>query len=156
MEIRDRRHVLRLHAKRSHEGTLLAPVDGAMERRIAESIDARIGVRLEDLGGRLLFEGSGANAGLEIVGDTSLIGVRAAPATRPRVDTLRPGRYPGGGGLAVNDRIIDERYRVAQERYAELGVDTDRALETLAGSPFPSTAGRGTTWAGSRRPPPEA
>jgi tocopherol cyclase len=80
VEIRDRRHVLRLHAERSHEGTLLAPVDGAMERRIAESIDARIGVRLEDLGGRLLFEGSGANAGLEIVGDPALIGVREEPA----------------------------------------------------------------------------
>jgi len=76
VEIRDRRRVLRLHAERSHEGLLRAPVDGAMERRIAESIDARIGMRLEDAGGRVLFEGSGGNAGLEIVGDPSLIGVR--------------------------------------------------------------------------------
>jgi hypothetical protein len=73
--IRDRRHVLRLHAERSHEGVLLAPVDGAMERRIAESIDARISVRLEDTSGRILFEGAGSSAGLEIVGDPSLIGV---------------------------------------------------------------------------------
>ncbi len=80
VEIRDRARVLRLHAERSHEGTLLAPVDGAMERRIAESIDARIHVRLEDLRGRVLFEGTGGNAGLEIVGDLALIGVRAAPA----------------------------------------------------------------------------
>jgi hypothetical protein len=49
-----------------------------MERRISESIDARIRVRLEDAGGRVLFEGSGANAGLEIAGDPSLIGVRTA------------------------------------------------------------------------------
>jgi tocopherol cyclase len=76
--IRDRRRVLRLHAERSHEGTLLAPVDGAMERRIAESIDARIRVRLEDLRGRVLFEGAGGNAGLEIVGNPALIGVRTA------------------------------------------------------------------------------
>jgi tocopherol cyclase len=74
--IRDRRRVLHLHVERSHEGTLLAPVDGAMERRIAESIDARIGVRLEDTSGRILFEGSGGSAGLEIVGDPALIGVR--------------------------------------------------------------------------------
>jgi tocopherol cyclase len=74
--IRDRLRVLHLHAERSHEGTLLAPVDGAMERRIAESIDARISVRLEDTSGRILFEGSGGSAGLEIVGDPSLIGVR--------------------------------------------------------------------------------
>jgi hypothetical protein len=75
--IRDRRHVLHVHAKRSHEGVLLAPVDGAMERRIAESIDARITVRLEDHDGRVIFESSGGNAGLEIVGDPSLIGVRS-------------------------------------------------------------------------------
>jgi hypothetical protein len=75
--IRDRRRVLRLHAERSHEGTLLAPVDGAMDRRIAESIDARLDVRLEDDEGRVLFEGSGGSAGLEIVGDLSLIGIRA-------------------------------------------------------------------------------
>ncbi|HSV91884.1 MAG TPA: tocopherol cyclase family protein, partial [Desulfobacterales bacterium] len=78
VEIRDRSRVLRLHAERSHEGTLLAPVDGAMERRIAESIDARIRVRLETAGGRMLFEGAGGNAGLEIVGDPALIGVRTA------------------------------------------------------------------------------
>jgi hypothetical protein len=75
--IRDRQRVLRLHAERSHEGVLLAPVDGVMERRIAESIDARISVRLEDTSGRILFEGAGSSAGLEIVGDPSLIGVRA-------------------------------------------------------------------------------
>jgi tocopherol cyclase len=76
VEIRDRRRVLHLHAERSHEGVLRAPVDGAMERRIAESIDARICVRLEDTSGKVLFEGSGSSAGLEIVGDPSLIGVR--------------------------------------------------------------------------------
>lgn len=76
VEVRDRQRALRLHAERSHEGVLLAPVNGAMERRIAESIDARIHVRLEDAGGATLFGGSGGNAGLEIVGDPSLIGVR--------------------------------------------------------------------------------
>ncbi len=77
IEIRDRQRVLRLHAERSHEGVLRAPVDGVMERRIAESIDARVRMRLEDHRGRILFEGSGGSAGLEIVGDLSLIGVRA-------------------------------------------------------------------------------
>jgi len=77
VEIRDRHRVLRLRAERSHEGVLLAPVDGAMERRIGESIDARLHIRLEDAGGRVLFEGSGGSAGLEIVGDPSLIGVQS-------------------------------------------------------------------------------
>jgi tocopherol cyclase len=78
VEIRDRLRALVVRAERSHEGTLLAPVDGAMARRIAESIDARISVRLEDAAGRNLFEGAGGNAGLEIVGDPSLIGVRTS------------------------------------------------------------------------------
>ena len=86
--------MLRLHAERSHEGTLLAPVDGAMERRIAESIDARIGVRLEDRGRRCCSKGAGGNAGLEIVGDPSLIGVRAAGRCPPRVDTPGPVDIP--------------------------------------------------------------
>jgi hypothetical protein len=76
VEGRDRR--LLLHAERSHEGVLLAPVEGAMDRRIGESIDARLEVRLEDLAGHTLFEGTGRSAGLEVVGDLSLVGVEAA------------------------------------------------------------------------------
>jgi tocopherol cyclase len=75
---RDTRLILR--AERSHEGVLLAPVQGAMDRRIGESIDARLHVRLEDLHGRAIFEGTGQSAGLEVVGDLSLIGVDAAAA----------------------------------------------------------------------------
>ncbi len=74
VEGRDRR--LLLHAQRSHEGVLLAPVDGAMDRRIAESIDARLEVRLEDAAGRRLFEGTGGAAGLELVGDLELLAVQ--------------------------------------------------------------------------------
>ena len=77
---RDKR--LLLHAERSREGVLLAPVDGAMDRRIGESIDARLRVRLEDLGGHALFEGTGEAAGLEAVGDLSLIGVETPPPLR--------------------------------------------------------------------------
>jgi L-rhamnose isomerase len=36
----------------------------------------------------------------------------------------------------VNDRIIDERYRLAREQYAELGVDTEAALAALARVPL--------------------
>ena len=53
-----------------------------MDRRIGESIDARLRVRLEDLGGHVLFEGTGEAAGLEAVGDLSLIGVEASPPSR--------------------------------------------------------------------------
>jgi hypothetical protein len=47
----------------------------------------------------------------------------------------------------VNDRIIEERYRLAREQYAELGVDTGAALA------FRFTAGRETTSAGSKQDP---
>jgi L-rhamnose isomerase len=36
----------------------------------------------------------------------------------------------------VNDRIIEERYRLAREQYAELGVDTEAALAALARVPL--------------------
>ncbi len=133
VEIRDRSRVLRLHAERSHEGTLLAPVDGAMERRIAESIDARIertarGPRAAGC----CSKASGGNAGLEIVGDPSLIGVRAAGAARRGLTPAGPVGIPEAEVPPMNDRIIDERYRLAREQYAELGVDTEAALAALA------------------------
>lgn len=36
----------------------------------------------------------------------------------------------------MNDRIIEERYRIAREQYAELGVDTGTALAALARVPL--------------------
>jgi hypothetical protein len=75
LQVCDRTSILSLHAERSHEGVLLAPEQGAMDRRIGESIDARLRVTLTDLAGSVLFDGSGSAAGLEIVGDMSLLGV---------------------------------------------------------------------------------
>jgi hypothetical protein len=46
-----------------------------MDRRIGESIDARVRVTLTDVAGSVLFDGSGLAAGLEIVGNMSLLGV---------------------------------------------------------------------------------
>ena len=77
-EVRSRQLSLSLRVERSHEGVLLAPVQGAMDRRIGESIDARVHVRLAEPGGRLLFEGTGEAAGLEAVGDMRLLGVEVA------------------------------------------------------------------------------
>ena len=69
VEIEDRRYSLRLRGSRSHEGSLLAPVNGAMDRRIGESIDAELELRLETRDGAPVFEGRGRDAGLEVVGD---------------------------------------------------------------------------------------
>jgi tocopherol cyclase len=79
--IRDRRARLVLNALRSHEGVLKAPVDGAMDRRIGESIDARVRVRLER-GGVTVLDETGECAGLEVVGDMRLLApARAALRT---------------------------------------------------------------------------
>jgi hypothetical protein len=55
-------------AGRTRGGILMAPVNGLLSRRIAESGDANIALRWTR-GGSLLFEGEARAAGLELVGD---------------------------------------------------------------------------------------
>lgn len=50
-------------------GLLHAPVRTQMHRRVQESIDARLEVRLTTLGGQVLFEDVGECGGLEVFGD---------------------------------------------------------------------------------------
>jgi tocopherol cyclase len=67
-----RRHSLHVDAQKSKDAMLAAPKSGAMEGRIAESMTSEIRIRLcslEQGEERLIFEGSGRNAGLEIAGD---------------------------------------------------------------------------------------
>jgi hypothetical protein len=59
---------IEVRARRSHTGLLKAPVSGAMDRRIAESLDAVIHLKVTDRDGKLIFEGAGKYAGLEVVG----------------------------------------------------------------------------------------
>lgn len=40
---------------------------------------------------------------------------------------------------------VKERYESAKEMYAAVGVDTDKAVETLEKIAIPCTAGRGMT-----------
>lgn len=67
-DIQAKKFRLEVRARRSHTGLLKAPVSGAMDRRIAESLDAVIGLKLYDRDDKLIFEGSGQHAGLEVVG----------------------------------------------------------------------------------------
>jgi hypothetical protein len=53
------------------QGALLqAPTPSGMDRRIAETLDARVIVRLKQ-GSQVIFEDEGRNAGLEVVGDSN-------------------------------------------------------------------------------------
>jgi len=70
--VRDRHHRLEMRAVRAEGGLLQAPTTMDMGRRIAETLDATVGVglyTLEGSGSRLLFQGTGRHAGLEAVGD---------------------------------------------------------------------------------------
>ncbi len=69
VEIEGNAHRLRVRAHRARHGTLRAPVEGRMERRIAESMDAIVEVSLRTRRGTPLFEGVGRMGGLEVAGD---------------------------------------------------------------------------------------
>lgn len=60
---------LDLIAQRRRGGLLHAPVRTRMHRRVEETLDARVRVRLADPTGRVLLEDTGHCAGLEVHGD---------------------------------------------------------------------------------------
>lgn len=60
--------------RRNHEGTLAAPMDGSMERRISESADAWVRVVLKRRHGdsdEPIFDSASSASGVEVVGDIS-------------------------------------------------------------------------------------
>ena len=67
--IRTGGYTLSVKGGKKRKGFLQAPVNGVMERRILESIDAEIVLEMEDKHGNLIFADTGVHGGLEIVGD---------------------------------------------------------------------------------------
>ena len=67
--LRNRTHRLRLNACRAQGGLLRGPTPQDMGKRVIETLSASVDVRLETLRGDVLFESTGENAGLEVVGD---------------------------------------------------------------------------------------
>jgi hypothetical protein len=61
--------ILEIVTERAAGGLLHAPMRTEMHRRVVESIDARIGVRLTKTSGELLFNDVGVCGGLEVFGD---------------------------------------------------------------------------------------
>ena len=68
-ELRNRRYRLLLNARRVDGGLLRGPTRVDMGKRVVETLNASIQVQLKTLEGRLLFEGIGEHAGLEVIGD---------------------------------------------------------------------------------------
>ncbi len=75
--IEDKHHLWHILGEKQGDtagkGALKAPNAGQMDRVIHESVNARLHVVLMDKKRRVLFRGSGQPAGLEMVGDTSLL-----------------------------------------------------------------------------------
>lgn len=60
---------LEIQAFRTGGGLLHAPTKIEMGRRILETLDAEIFIRLTNLKGDVLYQGTGKNGGLEVIGD---------------------------------------------------------------------------------------
>lgn len=67
--LRNRQNRLSLTACRVQGGLLHGPTRLDMGKRVLETLNATVQVRLETLKGALLFEGVGAHTGLEVMGD---------------------------------------------------------------------------------------
>lgn len=73
ISIKDKKNTYTIRAIRKNTGLLKAPVKGSMDRRIPESIDARIELSIYDKKGNLIFCDSTSVGGLEIVGNQKLL-----------------------------------------------------------------------------------
>lgn len=69
IRINNRNHTLLIHARSNNAGMLHAPVQGAMDRRIPESIDATLKITVLDKKGNIILKDSTDITGLEMVGD---------------------------------------------------------------------------------------
>lgn len=67
--VSDRKLRLEMHVKQAPGGLLLGPTKIEMGKRVVETLDAQVDLRLIDRVNGLLFEGSGKYAGLEVNGD---------------------------------------------------------------------------------------
>jgi len=69
IRIDNRKHTLLINARSNNAGMLHAPVQGAMDRRIPESIDATLKITVLDKKGNVVLKDSTNITGLEMVGD---------------------------------------------------------------------------------------
>lgn len=74
--VKSKKFTVQFDGVKGTRGNLLAPVSGAMERNIHESLDASIQIKLFDPNGTLLFHGNSNIAGLELVGEINKLKIR--------------------------------------------------------------------------------
>ncbi|KPU42389.1 hypothetical protein OXPF_41740 [Oxobacter pfennigii] len=67
ISIMNNKYKMDMEIQPENSGVLMAPVMGNMDRRIKESIDSKVTVRLEDTKGGIIFGDNGIRAGLEVI-----------------------------------------------------------------------------------------
>ncbi|NUQ36283.1 MAG: hypothetical protein HUU23_00490 [Caldilineales bacterium] len=67
--VADRDYRLEMKARRAEGGLLYGPTRQEMHKRVDETLNAAVEVRLSEKGGRVLFTGIGRHAGMEVQGD---------------------------------------------------------------------------------------
>ncbi len=73
IRIQDKKNTFLVEAYHANSGLLKAPVKGSMDRRIAESIDAKLHLTVLDKNGIVIFSDSTSISGLEMVGDQKIL-----------------------------------------------------------------------------------
>ena len=73
ISITDKKYTYLVETYRSNSGILIAPVKGAMDRRISESIDAKLILTVIDENSKIVFHDSTSIAGLEMVGNMNAL-----------------------------------------------------------------------------------
>jgi len=63
---------IEISAKKGPTAELISPIVGDMTGKVNESLAAEIHVKLKE-GSKILYEGNGRNAGLEVAGDVSIL-----------------------------------------------------------------------------------
>lgn len=71
--VKDKQLRLEMRSSRAAGGALKGPEKLDMHKRVDETLQAIVETRLSTLSGRTIFSGIGRNAGLEVVGDLSLL-----------------------------------------------------------------------------------
>jgi len=71
--IKHKRLTYLIEAKQEKSGILIAPVNGSMDRRISEGINAKLKIKAYNNKDQLIFSDSTSIAGLELVGDINIL-----------------------------------------------------------------------------------
>ena len=69
VSVKNKNHVITIKARQTEGSHLVAPVKGAMERVMKESLDSTVEVELSNNVGEMIYKGSSVRSGLEITGD---------------------------------------------------------------------------------------